>query len=65
MHLHRLEDRLFQLLQEKYDTLHFLVKKEELVAPNLLALLGPLTAARLIHKAGSLSKLSKAPASTV
>merc|ERR1719361_3297587 len=35
------------------------------VAPNLSALIGDTVAARLISKAGSLTNLAKAPASTV
>ena len=43
----------------------YLTGKMELVAPNLNALLGDAVGARLIAHAGSLTKLSKLPASTV
>lgn len=43
----------------------YLVSKMSIVAPNLAALIGETVAARLISKAGSLSNLSKSPASTV
>mmetsp|Transcript_19719 Transcript_19719/g.22841 ORF Transcript_19719/g.22841 Transcript_19719/m.22841 type:complete len:570 (-) Transcript_19719:144-1853(-) len=43
----------------------YLTDKMEIVAPNLGALIGDTVAARLISKAGSLTNLAKAPASTV
>ncbi|KAI0179647.1 pre-rRNA processing nucleolar protein-like protein Sik1 [Hypoxylon sp. FL1284] len=43
----------------------YLVDKMSTVAPNLAALIGEVVAARLIQKAGSLTNLSKYPASTV
>lgn len=43
----------------------YLVGKMGVVAPNLAALLGEVIAARLISHAGSLTNLSKYPASTV
>ena len=47
-------------------TLHiYLVDKMGIVAPNLAALLGDIIGARLISHAGSLTSLSKCPASTV
>lgn len=47
-------------------TLHsYLVDKMGIVAPNLAALLGEVIGARLISHAGSLTSLSKYPASTV
>ncbi|KAL9131914.1 MAG: hypothetical protein Q9217_000274 [Psora testacea] len=47
-------------------TLHnYLVGKMGIVAPNLAALLGEVIGARLISHAGSLTSLSKYPASTV
>ena len=47
-------------------TLHtYLVEKMGVVAPNLAALLGEVIGARLISHAGSLTSLSKYPASTV
>ena len=47
-------------------TLHtYLIDKMGIVAPNLAALLGEVIGARLISHAGSLTSLSKYPASTV
>jgi len=47
-------------------TLHnYLVAKMGVVAPNLAALIGEIVGARLISHAGSLTNLSKYPASTV
>ncbi|KAI0379467.1 Nop domain-containing protein [Hypomontagnella monticulosa] len=43
----------------------YLVDKMSTVAPNLAALIGEVVAARLIQKAGSLTNLSKYPASTL
>jgi len=44
---------------------NYLTEKMAVVAPNLSALIGDTVAARLISKAGSLTNLAKAPASTV
>lgn len=47
-------------------TLHtYLIDKMGIVAPNLAALIGEIVGARLISHAGSLTSLSKYPASTV
>lgn len=47
-------------------TLHgYLVDKMAIVAPNLAQLIGEIVGARLISHAGSLTNLSKYPASTV
>jgi nucleolar protein 56 len=43
----------------------YLVEKMNIVAPNLSALIGEMVGARLIAHAGSLTNLSKYPASTV
>jgi len=43
----------------------YLVEKMNIVAPNLAALIGEMVGARLIAHAGSLTNLSKYPASTV
>ncbi|MCJ1459415.1 snoRNP complex protein nop56 [Mycoblastus sanguinarius] len=48
--------------QTLYD---YLVQKMSIVAPNLAALIGEVVGARLISHAGSLTSLSKYPASTV
>ena len=53
-------------LSEYRKQLHgFLVAKMGVVAPNLAALIGEVVGARLISHAGSLTNLSKYPASTV
>ncbi|KAL8693163.1 MAG: hypothetical protein Q9218_001945 [Villophora microphyllina] len=53
-------------LAEYRRTLHsYLVSKMGVVAPNLAALIGEIVGARLISHAGSLTSLSKYPASTV
>ncbi|KAI4175792.1 MAG: hypothetical protein LQ343_001405 [Gyalolechia ehrenbergii] len=53
-------------LAEYRKTLHsYLVAKMGIVAPNLATLIGEIVAARLISHAGSLTNLSKYPASTV
>jgi nucleolar protein 56 len=44
---------------------HYLGSRMNQVAPNLAALIGDVVGARLISKAGSLTNLSKYPASTV
>jgi len=43
----------------------YLIEKMNILAPNLSALIGEMVAARLIAHAGSLTNLSKYPASTV
>ncbi|KAI4148811.1 MAG: hypothetical protein LQ341_001483 [Variospora aurantia] len=53
-------------LAEYRKTLHsYLVAKMGIVAPNLATLIGEIVGARLISQAGSLTNLSKYPASTV
>lgn len=53
-------------LSEYRQKLHaYLSDKMEIVAPNLSALIGEIVGARLISHAGSLTNLSKFPASTV
>ena len=53
-------------LTEYRKRLHaYLTEKMDLVAPNLSALIGEIVGARLIAHAGSLTNLSKFPASTV
>lgn len=63
--LELLENKLYSLLSERQTTEEFLDHKLNIVAPNVHTLLGTMSSARLIAKAGNLSKLSKAPASTV
>lgn len=53
-------------LSEYREKLHgYLSQKMDIVAPNLSALIGEMVGARLISHAGSLTNLSKYPASTV
>ncbi|CAH7685224.1 hypothetical protein PPACK8108_LOCUS19711 [Phakopsora pachyrhizi] len=58
-------DRVIQLHEYRKSLQTYLREKMELVAPNLGALIGDSVAARLISHAGSLTNLSKYPASTV
>lgn len=58
-------DRVIQLYDYRKSLQAYLREKMELVAPNLGALIGDTVAARLISHAGSLTNLSKYPASTV
>merc|ERR1712179_680821 len=56
---------MVKLGQYRKDLAMYLQEKMTIVAPNLSALIGDTVAARLISKAGSLTNLAKAPASTV
>ncbi|KAI1763210.1 Nop domain-containing protein [Hypoxylon sp. FL1150] len=57
--------KVVQLAEYRRSLYSYLVDKMSTVAPNLAALIGEVVAARLIQKAGSLTNLSKYPASTV
>lgn len=57
--------RVIHLYEYRKSLQAYLREKMELVAPNLGALIGDTVAARLISHAGSLTNLSKYPASTV
>merc|ERR1712087_725869 len=57
--------RMVRLAEFRKKLSIYLADKMKLVAPNLSTLLGDTVAARLISKAGSLTNLAKAPASTV
>mmetsp|Transcript_5303 Transcript_5303/g.7641 ORF Transcript_5303/g.7641 Transcript_5303/m.7641 type:complete len:522 (-) Transcript_5303:89-1654(-) len=57
--------RMVTLGQYRKELALYLQEKMTIVAPNLSALIGDTVAARLISKAGSLTNLAKAPASTV
>ncbi|KAI6083216.1 Nop domain-containing protein [Hypoxylon rubiginosum] len=57
--------KVVQLAEYRRTLYSYLVDKMSTVAPNLAALIGEVVAARLIQKAGSLTNLSKYPASTV
>lgn len=57
--------RMVKLAEYRKELATYLEDKMAVVAPNLSALIGDTVAARLISKAGSLTNLAKAPASTV
>merc|ERR1739846_150559 len=57
--------RMIKLAEFRKNLSNYLTEKMSVVAPNLSALIGDTVAARLISKAGSLTNLAKAPASTV
>jgi nucleolar protein 56 len=58
-------NRVVKLAEYRKSLYQYLVNKMAIVAPNLAALIGEVVAARLISHAGSLTNLSKYPASTV
>ncbi|TVY84847.1 Nucleolar protein [Lachnellula suecica] len=58
-------NRVVKLAEYRKSLFQYLVDKMAIVAPNLAALIGEVVAARLISHAGSLTNLSKYPASTV
>ncbi|KAJ2809875.1 Nucleolar protein 56 [Coemansia furcata] len=57
--------RVISLSEYRKNLYDYLLSKMNLVAPNLAALIGDIVGARLIAHAGSLTNLSKYPASTV
>mmetsp|Transcript_25630 Transcript_25630/g.53510 ORF Transcript_25630/g.53510 Transcript_25630/m.53510 type:complete len:547 (+) Transcript_25630:346-1986(+) len=57
--------RMVKLAEYRKQLASYLTEKMAVVAPNLSTLIGDTVAARLISKAGSLTNLAKAPASTV
>ncbi|RKF76259.1 Nucleolar protein 56 [Golovinomyces cichoracearum] len=58
-------NRVVKLADYRRSLFQYLVNKMAIVAPNLATLIGEVVAARLISHAGSLTNLSKYPASTV
>lgn len=65
VHIEKFADRVIDLAEYR-DKLHsYLLNKMHAVAPNLATLVGEQVGARLIAHAGSLTNLSKLPASTV
>lgn len=58
-------ERVVKLVDYRKNLFGYLVSKMNVVAPNLAALIGDVVGARLISHAGSLTNLSKYPASTV
>lgn len=65
MNIESFADRVISLLDYRKKLHGYLVSKMHTVAPNLSALIGEMVGARLISHAGSLTNLSKYPASTV
>jgi len=57
--------RMVKLAEFRKQLALYMTDKMAIVAPNLSTLIGDTVAARLISKAGSLTNLAKAPASTV
>lgn len=57
--------RMVKLAEFRKNLAMYMTDKMAIVAPNLSTLIGDTVAARLISKAGSLTNLAKAPASTV
>ncbi|KAI9892650.1 MAG: snoRNP complex protein nop56 [Vezdaea aestivalis] len=64
-HLSLFANRVVKLSEYRKTLYDYLVAKMGIVAPNLAALIGEVVGARLISHAGSLTNLSKYPASTV
>ncbi|KAL2312074.1 U3 snoRNP protein Nop56 [Schizosaccharomyces pombe] len=58
-------ERVIKLSNYRKQLHNYLVQKMNVVAPNLAELIGEMVGARLISHAGSLTNLSKCPASTV
>ncbi|OTB03214.1 hypothetical protein M426DRAFT_24002 [Hypoxylon sp. CI-4A] len=58
-------NKVVKLVEYRRTLYSYLVEKMSTVAPNLATLIGDVVAARLIQKAGSLTNLSKYPASTL
>ncbi|KFY08284.1 hypothetical protein V492_06367 [Pseudogymnoascus sp. VKM F-4246] len=58
-------NRVVKLAEYRRSLFQYLTDKMAIVAPNLASLIGEVVAARLISHAGSLTNLSKYPASTV
>ncbi|KAK6582634.1 hypothetical protein PZA11_005042 [Diplocarpon coronariae] len=58
-------NRVVKLAEYRRSLFQYLTDKMAVVAPNLASLIGEVVAARLISHAGSLTNLSKYPASTV
>jgi len=65
LNIHMFAERVAKLAEYRKSLAEYLHSKMEAVAPNLAALIGDTVGARLISHAGSLTNLSKYPASTV
>eukprot|EP00303_Exanthemachrysis_gayraliae_P005960 CAMPEP_0206013464 /NCGR_PEP_ID=MMETSP1464-20131121/16552_1 /ASSEMBLY_ACC=CAM_ASM_001124 /TAXON_ID=119497 /ORGANISM="Exanthemachrysis gayraliae, Strain RCC1523" /LENGTH=349 /DNA_ID=CAMNT_0053387183 /DNA_START=54 /DNA_END=1100 /DNA_ORIENTATION=- len=65
LNIHTFAERVAKLAEYRKSLAEYLHSKMASVAPNLAALIGDAVGARLISHAGSLTNLSKYPASTV
>ena len=65
VNIEKFADRVIELSEYRQKLHTYLTKKMTDIAPNLSALIGEQVGARLISHAGSLTNLSKMPASTV
>ncbi len=65
LNIHAFAERVIKLAEYRKGLQEYLHNKMNAVAPNLQALIGDQVGARLISHAGSLTNLSKYPASTV
>ena len=65
LNIHSFANRVVSISDYRKSLVSYLAEKMNLVAPSLTALLGERIGARLISHAGSLTNLSKYPASTV
>ena len=65
ININQFSERVIALADYRRQLHEYLIKKMHDVSPNLSALVGELVSARLISHAGSLTNLSKYPASTV
>ena len=65
MNIRHFATRVDALVSYRQQLYEYLTSKMHLIAPNLSALIGEIVGARLISHAGSLTNLSKCPASTV
>jgi len=65
MNIESFANRVISLYEYRKNLSEYLSSKMKTIAPNLSALIGEVVGARLISHAGSLTNLSKYPASTV
>ncbi|KAH0569289.1 Nucleolar protein NOP5 [Spironucleus salmonicida] len=60
-----LAEQCVQLFDYQESLTAYITSRMQSIAPNLTQILGPIVSARMLAKAGSLTKLAKLPASTV
>lgn len=65
LQLARFSERCFELIEYRDSLQEYLKQRMNAVAPNLAALIGENVGSKLISHAGSLTNLSKFPASTI